>query len=276
MGISGWHEDARNLFPAARKVAYFNTAATALGSTVLRDAYADCIADWTENGFDTTRGERAGENARAAFSRIIGASPEDVALIPSVSAAAGLIASQFDPAKPGENVVVGEREYSSNHFPWRLLERKDYDVRQTPFRNGGLEPEDIEERADGGTLLIAFSAVQNASGHRSDIAGIADIARRVGAMTFVDGSQMAGALPVAPHLDSMGRIRDRGPQVPAERGPGRGLLLCSQAGPGSNRADKCRMESRRRSSRELLRAGYAAFGDGFALRRIARVVVGYR
>ena len=203
MDMSGWHEEARNLFPAAGKVAYFNTAATSLASTVLRDAYAEFIADWTENGIDTTRCELAGENARAAFSRIIGASPEDVALIPSVSAAAGLIASQFGPAKSGENVVIGEREYSSNHFPWRLLELKGFEVRQTPFRNGGLEPQDIEERTDGGTRLIAFSAVQTATGHRSDIPGISAIARRVGAMTFVDGSQMAGALPVAPHLDCM-------------------------------------------------------------------------
>jgi len=202
-GTTDWHEEARRLFPATEKVAYFNTAATSLGCSILRDAYFDFIADWTENGFDTTRGEEAGENARRGFARIIGARPKDVALIPSVSAAAGLIASQFGPAESGENIVIGEREYSSNHFPWRLLEKKGYDVRQTPFRNGGLEPEDIAERSDGGTRLIAFSAVQTASGHHSDIHGIAEIARRSGAMTFVDGSQMAGALPVAPYLDSM-------------------------------------------------------------------------
>lgn len=126
-----WHETARRLFPAVEKAAYFNTAATSLGSSILRDAYAEFIADWAENGLDTTRCEKAGENARAAFAGIIGARAEDVALIPSVS------------------------------------------------------------------------AVQTATGHRSDIHGIAEIARRTGAMTFVDGSQMAGALPVAPYLDSM-------------------------------------------------------------------------
>jgi selenocysteine lyase/cysteine desulfurase len=202
-GSAEWHEEARRLFPATEKVAYFNSAATSLGSTVLRDAYTDYIVDWTENGLDTTRGEQAGENARGSFARIIGARPEDVALIPSVSGVAGLIASQFGPADRGENVVIGEREYSSNHFPWRLLERKGYEVRQSPFRDGGLEPDDISERSDGGTRLIAFSAVQTASGHRSDIAGIAEIARRTGAMTFVDGSQMAGALSVAPYLDDI-------------------------------------------------------------------------
>lgn len=194
---------ARTLFPATEKLAYFNTAAVSLGSTVLRDAYSRYIAEWIEGGLDFFRAERAGENARNGFAKIIGARVEDVALIPSISAAAGLIASQFGKAERGENIIIGEREYASNHFPWRLLERKGYEIRQVPFRNGGLEPDDIAARSDGGTRLIAFSAVQTATGHRSDILSIADIAKRMGAWTFVDGSQMAGALSVAPYLDHM-------------------------------------------------------------------------
>lgn len=196
-------EDARRLFPATEKLAYFNTAAVSLGSTVLSNAYSDFIADWTKSGLDYVRAEQAGENARKSFAKIIGAKVEDIALIPSVSTAAGLIASQFGRAERGENIIIGEREYSSNHFPWRMLEQKGYEIRQTPFRNGGLEPGDIEERSDGGTRLIAFSAVQTASGHRSDISSIANIADKAGAMTFVDGAQMAGALSVGPYLDKI-------------------------------------------------------------------------
>ena len=84
-----------------------------------------------------------------------------------------------------------------------MLERKGYEIRQTPFRNGGLEPNDIEELSDYGIKLIAFSAVQTASGHRSDISSIAEIACKVEAMTFVDGAQMAGALSIAPYLDKI-------------------------------------------------------------------------
>jgi cysteine desulfurase/selenocysteine lyase len=104
----------------------------------------------------------------------------------------------------GENVVIGQREYSSNHFPWRQLADKGYDVRQVPFRNGGLEAEAVAERLDAGTQLVAFSGVQTATGHRSDIAAISGLARAVGAIVFVDGSQLVGALPVArelPHVD---------------------------------------------------------------------------
>jgi len=117
-----------------------------------------------------------------------------------VSAAAGLVAAQFGPGRAGQNVVIGEREYSSNHFPWRLLAGRGYEVRQVPFRNGGLEPDDVARYVDDRTQLMAFSAVQTATGHRSDIAALSALARDVGALVFVDGSQIVGASPVAEDL----------------------------------------------------------------------------
>jgi len=166
----------------------------------LTSAYHRYVDEWSEVGLDYTRGEAAAETARTSVATLIGGDRSDVALIASVSAAAGLVAAQFGPAGSGHNVVIGEREYSSNHFPWRFLADKGYEVRQVPFRNGGLEPGDVAQHVDRGTKLVAFSAVQTASGHRSDIAAISTIARSVDAIVFLDGSQMVGALPVAEHL----------------------------------------------------------------------------
>jgi selenocysteine lyase/cysteine desulfurase len=196
--------EARRLFPATAGRAYFNTAAVGLASTLLAETYRAAVDEWVARGLDWTAGERAANEARTAAARLIGADPADVALIPAVSSAAGLVTAQLGPAGPGENVVIGEREYSSNHFPWRQLTHKGYDVRQVPFRDGGLDPGDVGGRIDGGTRLVAFSGVQSATGHRSDVAAISALARAVGALVFVDASQMAGALPVAqelPHID---------------------------------------------------------------------------
>src|SRR5262245_33870443 len=132
----GWVTDireTRRLFPATADRAYFNTAAVGLASRRLAEAYHDAIAAWTATGFDFAQGEQAASVARSAVARLIGADPDDVALIPSVSAAAGLVAAQFGAATSGDNVVIGEREYSSNHFPWRQLAEKGYQVRQVPF-----------------------------------------------------------------------------------------------------------------------------------------------
>ena len=192
--------DARRLFPATAGLAYFNTAAVGLASRRLAGTYHEFIDEWAAAGLDYSRGEQAAGEARSVVARLIGADAADIALIPSVSSAAGLVAAQFGPATPGESIVIGQREYSSNHFPWRQLASKGYDIRQVPFRNGGLAPDDIARQVDTGTRLVAFSGVQSATGHRSDIAAISGLARAAGAIVFVDGSQMIGALPVARDL----------------------------------------------------------------------------
>src|SRR4051794_29024162 len=178
--------EARRNFPATVGRAYFNTAAVGLASRQLATTYHQIIDDWTASGLDFTVGEQAAGRARVLVARLMGADPRDVALISSVSAAAGLVAAQFGAAAPGDNMVIGRQEYSSNHFPWRQLARKGYEVRQVPFRSGGMDPADVAERVDARTRLVAFSGVQAATGHRSDIAAISSAARTVGAVVFVE------------------------------------------------------------------------------------------
>lgn len=98
--------EARQLFPATDQSTYFNTAAVGLASRALAAAYHSCVDEWTESGFDYVRGEQAAENARTAVASLIGADRADVALIASVSAAAGLVAAQFGAADAGQNVVI--------------------------------------------------------------------------------------------------------------------------------------------------------------------------
>jgi selenocysteine lyase/cysteine desulfurase len=188
------------VFPVTAARAYFNTAAVGLASRRLADAYHAFVEEWAKTGLDYRRGEQAADKARSAVARQLGANASDIALIPSVSSAAGLVAAQLGRAGLGDNVVIGEKEYSSNHFPWRQLAGKGYDVRQVAFRNGGLEPEDVSECVDAGTRLVAFSGVQSATGHRSDITAISGLAHNVGAVVFVDGTQLLGALPVGRDL----------------------------------------------------------------------------
>jgi selenocysteine lyase/cysteine desulfurase len=192
--------DARLSYPATQEWAYFNTAAVGLASRAVADAYQAFLKEWMTNGLDYVRGEAAAENARASVAALMGTDRANVALIPSVSAAAGFVAAQLGEATGGESVVIGEQEYSSNHYPWRQLAGKGYEVRQVPFHNGGLEPDEVAKHVDGGTRLVAFSGVQSATGHRSDIAAISALAREVGAIVFADAWQMLGAMPVRDQL----------------------------------------------------------------------------
>jgi selenocysteine lyase/cysteine desulfurase len=91
---------ARDLSPATADRAYLNTAAVGLASRRLAQTYHEVVDDWAMHDLDFARGKQAASDARTLAARIIGADPADVALIPSVSSAAGLVPAQLGPADP--------------------------------------------------------------------------------------------------------------------------------------------------------------------------------
>jgi selenocysteine lyase/cysteine desulfurase len=106
------------------------------------------------------------------------------------------VAAQLGAAKSGENVVVGAEEYTSNYFPWVQLRDRGYEVRTIPFRDGAPPIEYIAEQVDGGTRVLAVSAVQSSTGVASDLPALSEIVHRTGGCLFVDASQAVGAVPI--------------------------------------------------------------------------------
>lgn len=188
--------DVRQLFPGLRNTIYLNTASMNVGCTPARAAYELAVERWSAGRFDWTEAEQAGEDARAIFAEIIGATAEEIALVPSVSTAAGIVAANLPPAKIGENVVVAENEFTSNYYPWVLLGERGYEVRTVAPAGDGVLAEEFSQAADGGTRLIAVSAVHSATGYRADLAAIGRVAANSGAWFFVDACQAAGAVPL--------------------------------------------------------------------------------
>lgn len=189
--------EIRALFPGLKNAIYLNTANMNVGSAPAKEAYERALERWTAGRFDWVEAERAGEDARAIFAEIVGAHPEEIAIVPAVSVGAGIVAANLPPAKPGENVVVAENEFSSNYFPWLLLRERGYDVRTVaPAADGSLAADSYGAVTDGGTRLIAASAVHSPNGFRTDLARLSKIAARSGAWFFVDACQAAGAIPV--------------------------------------------------------------------------------
>jgi selenocysteine lyase/cysteine desulfurase len=194
---------ARALFPVFEDTAYLDTATFAPGSQPARQAVETALAAWLDGSFDWVAAEKAGEDARRSFAALIGADEDEVSLNNAASTGAGVIAAQLPRAGQGENVVVGATEFTSNFLPWAGLSRSGYEVRHVPGRDGGFRPEDFEARCDGGTRLIAVSAVQSASGYRVDLRALAAIARRSAAWLVVDASQAAGAVPLDVRRDGI-------------------------------------------------------------------------
>ena len=186
--------EVRALFPGLRDTLYFNTSTMAVGCAPAREAYEHAVERWSAGRFDWAEAEQAGEGARAMFARIVGAQPDEVAIVPAVSVAAGIVAANLPPARRGESVVVAEREFTSNYFPWVLLRERGYEVRTVSSADDGPPADAYAAVADGSTRLIAVSAVHSPTGFRTDLAALSRVAARSGAWLFVDACQAAGAV----------------------------------------------------------------------------------
>lgn len=211
-----------------------------------KEAYERAAHLWSTGRFDWMEAERAGEDSRAMFAQIVGASPAEVAIVPAVSSAAGIIAASMPPAGPGENIVVAESEFSSNYFPWLLLRERGYEVRPVSSVDGAFSAD--AHVADGGTRLIAASAVQAATGYRVDLAALSRVAARSGAWLFVDACQAAGAVPIDVVRDGVDFHGGREPQVPS-RLAGDGSSVRSPSASRPNSSDGSRLEHHAETAR---------------------------
>jgi selenocysteine lyase/cysteine desulfurase len=162
---------------------YLDTGTYGLPPRSTVTALESAIAGWRARE-SWRQWEQDGEACRALFAGLVGARAEDVALLPALSAAAGLVAASL-PARRGDNVVLVEDDFTSTLLPWRGLEARGVELRLRPF-------EGLLGAVDDRTALIAVSLVQSANGVVVDVAALAD----TGARIFLDATQAVGAIPV--------------------------------------------------------------------------------
>lgn len=174
---------ARDEYDEAKTRGYLDTASYGLPPARTRAALEQALADWYD-GLDWKRWEDDGEACRALFARLAGTEPRHVAILPAVSAAAGILAASLE-AEPGDNVVCYEQEFQSALFPFLALQSRGVEVRLRPL-------EQLADAVDQRTQLVAVSVVQSADGRVVDL----DALRDTGAPLFLDATQSAGALPI--------------------------------------------------------------------------------
>ncbi len=134
--------------------------------------------------------------ARGLVARLLGARDESVALTTGAGAAVNAVARGLEWAE-GDEILLPAHEFPANDFPWRWLSRRGVRVRVVePDRAAGaVSAEGLAREIGPRTRVVAFSHVSYLHGSRIDPGPVVEAARRVGALTVVDGSQAAGALP---------------------------------------------------------------------------------
>lgn len=182
----------RRLFPLLRTHTYLNAAAEGPVSLPV----AQAMAGWVQDQMYQNAGDQTVEAAcRERLARLIGAGPEDIALMPHTSAGVATVAQGLD-WRPGDNVVLPRGEYVSNAYPYLALARRGVCVRWVDMADGVCPPERIAAQMDNRTRLVAVSAVQYLNGYRHDLKDLADLVHRRGALLAVDGIQALGVSPI--------------------------------------------------------------------------------
>ena len=135
--------------------------------------------------------------ARAVAARLLGAREESVALLTGAGHAVNVVARGLDLGE-GDEVLLPRHEFPSNDLPWRWLARRGVSVRvvEPDHPSGAISAARLAEAVGPRTRVVAFAHVSYLHGGRIDAGPVVEAARRVGALTVVDGSQAAGALPV--------------------------------------------------------------------------------
>lgn len=179
-------------------MAYLNYAGMGVPSPATRRALHEAVDRFLSSrgtaGFDGF--DEARQAARDRAAALLGCLPEEVAFVPNTSAGLNLVAAGLD-WRPGDEVVVFDRDFPANVQPWLRLSRRGVAPRWVPMRDGRHETSDVEAALSPRTRLVAVSHVSFLTGSRIDLAGVCELAHATGALVCVDAAQSAGAVPVS-------------------------------------------------------------------------------
>ncbi len=145
--------------------------------------------------YNTIFGSAVGP-ARGKLGQFIHAEAEEIAFCGSVAQAINT-AAWCIPFQPGDNVILCDREFASNVYPWMQMgKRRGVEVRIVPHDGGGLTVERLQQYADDRTRAVAVSAVEFGDGFRTDLKAIGEWCDKHHAYLTVDSAQSLGVLPM--------------------------------------------------------------------------------
>ena len=204
-------EKTRGDFPILERIVnghrlvYLDSAASSQKPRTVIEAMSQYYATTHANVHRSihTLGEEATalyELARDRVQRFIGAaSREEVVFTRGTTDGINLVAEAVGRTlRPGDEILITDLEHHSNIIPWQMAARdRGATVRSVPITGEGLLDLEAFERLLGArTRVVAFAHVSNVLGTVLPVAHLSARARRVGALTVVDGAQAAPHLPL--------------------------------------------------------------------------------
>lgn len=131
--------------------------------------------------------------ARLGIAQLINADPSEVALATNTGWGLNLAARAL-PLKRGDVVLVSDKEFPANVYPWLMLREQGIKVEMARCNQHGWPDEEhlLERLRDPQVRVLAVSFVQFSNGYRADLKKLSAACRANGTFLVVDGIQGIG------------------------------------------------------------------------------------
>jgi len=212
-------------FPVAQTFAYLNHASISPLPTATAQAMHDAI-DRSMNDPSAMFPwfmERS-QALLTSLCKLINAQQEsEIVSVQSTSLGNNLVAHAM-PWQRGQNIVLCDVEFPSNAYPWiQAAGAHGVEVRLLPANLIGLSLDALAKVVDSQTALVAVSAMQFLSGHRTDLMTMGQFCHERNIIFAVDAIQAVGIIPIDVQAMHIG-ILCAGGQKALMGPPGQGFL----------------------------------------------------
>ena len=183
--------EIRSRFKILQSKIYLNTCSQGALSDAVESGLTEYIASWHEQGSPWQTWVERYEAARTTFAKFIHASPDEVAIVTSVSAGINGIASALH-FRERRKVVMGEFEFPTMGQVWLSHGVRGADVQFAKAQGNSIPAGAYEELIDRKTLIVPLTHVCFKNGFRSAINAVTQMAHNAGALVMVDDYQDSG------------------------------------------------------------------------------------
>ncbi len=189
-------EAIRERFPIFQKQVYINSCSQGALSSDVRGAYEQYLCDWDEQGAPWNYWVERAEAMRSSIANLIHATPDEVAVMTSVSAGVSALASALSFTGKRNKVVSTAFEFPTVGQVWHAQEGRGAKVIHAPASGNTIPLETFERLIDDQTLIVSLTHVCFRNGAKLDIPAIVHLAHRRGALVVADVYQSVGTTPL--------------------------------------------------------------------------------
>lgn len=195
------------IFREGRSFVYLDTAATSQTPQVVLDAmdvyYTKFRANIHRGLYEVGEDASAAyDDARTKVARFIGAEPREIIFTAGATASSNMLVSMLEYSgivKEDDEMVTTAMEHHASLIPLQeLAKRHNIDLKHLPLAEDfvALDYAVIEKFITNKTKIVSIMLASNVTGVINDVARIAEVAHKVGALVICDATAAVGHIPV--------------------------------------------------------------------------------